>query len=213
MSIEKIIENIEVMRTLFSTHGFENVRLFKGFGSLDEKTFYLVVSLQADQKDGLAAEVKKQSLEKELKTLLGFYVGITREGRMEKNCLDEINQPGGSVNLSKVIEKTTLKEKLESYFSKDWQFDLVDPYADRKPKPPTPEMLAFPKMIERGTHPVFVSDTKALSSEHVKKVEDIVNELSSQFSEFTTDELIALREKFLQSLDKKLSELQNKKVV
>ena len=217
MSIEKIIENIDTMQALFKAHGFENVRLFKGFGPLDEKTFYLTVSLQAGQKDGLAAEAKKQGLEKELKTLFGFYVGITREEDMEKDCLTEINQPRGSVNLSEVVEKTTLREKLEGYFGKDWQFDIVDPYADRKPKLPTPEMLAFPKMIGMGrgmaTHPVFVSGTKELPIESVKKVEDSVNELTSKFSAFTTDELILLREKLLQSMDQKLSELQIQKTV
>ena len=157
MSAEKILENIDDMRKLFKVYGFENVRLFKGFlHGIDEKTFYLAVSLQAGQKDGLASAAKKQGLEKELKALLGFYVGISRDGDMEKNCLAEINQPRASVNLSELVENGTLKEKLESYFGKDWQFDIVDPYADRKPKLPTPEMLAFPRNVEVEMYrPVF----------------------------------------------------------
>ena len=200
MSIEKIVGNIDTIHGLFKEYGFENVRLFKGFGARDEKTFYLIACLQTKGKDWFVDASKKREIETKLRELLGFYVGITYEADMEKAYLEHINRPGGSVNLSEIVEKAKLKEKLEDYFGKGWQFNILDSNADRKPKPPTSEMLAFPKMVERGTHPVFRTDKQEPLNENVKKIEEDMKELNSKLSELKVDELKILREKLVQSL-------------
>ena len=52
----------------------------------------------------------------DLKNLLGCYVDIAFEKNMDKDYLKGVNEPGGSVNLSKVIEKVALQKNLESLF-------------------------------------------------------------------------------------------------
>lgn len=210
MSIEKIVGNIHTIQGIFKKYGFENVRLFMGFGPLDKKTFYLTASLETKGEDWFADATKKRDVEGKLKELLGFYVHITYEMDMEKDSLADINRPKGSVNLSEVVEKATLKEKLEDYFGKYWEFDITGPYADHKPKPPTPEMLAFPKMVEKGTHPIFGTEKKGPLSEESanKRIEAGMNEFNNKLSEFKVEELKVLRERLLQSIDQKLSESQ-----
>ena len=185
MSIEKIIENIDVMQKLFKAYNFENVRLFKGFAGIDEKTFCLSLSLQAGQNTGLAAEGKKQKLERELKEILGFYVNITFEDGMKKNYSTYIAKPNGSINLSEVIEKAALKEKLENYFSKDWQFAKTDPYEYHKFDKP----FSTTTISENLGQPFFESPKNGLSNESVKRIEDNVGEFTSKFSK---DELLML---------------------
>lgn len=207
MSIEKIIQNIDKMREHFKKSGFENVRLFKGFGGSDGKTAYLVVALASGQSEDLTAIDKKTRLESELKDLLGFYVGVTLETNMAKNYLSLINEKESSINLSEVTEKTVLREKLEVYLGKDWKFDEKDPYAEERHAPPSSEMVNFAKNF--GNPPpsaIFSTVQKNELNSTPQKAGESISKLSYDLSQYTKEELVLLKAK----IDQQILEIESK---